>query len=416
MIIKHGERTIRKACTGCGRKDLYWGHDTSVPNSTDPKARTCDKCRNEHGELSNVWVLIENDGERKHVCVKATNPATNQPYAPITDDAPRNPFTIEPASAAPKPDAVPAATVPTTVPDSALAAMQALLAALGPKVDRAEVEAIVKEAMADIVMPTRTVIQRVNGETTVIEGSHDRLRWIVKGLTARSHIMMVGPAGTGKSHLAEQAAEALGYGDRYGCISLSPTTPNSQILGYMDATGRYVESLYYKIYKDGGVFNFDEIDNSNPSTLAVINSGLSNGQMAFPCGMVKRHEEFRCVATANTYGRGADRQYVGRQQLDAATLDRFKVIEIPVDEALELQLCMATGLDHVRVSEVLAYVRKLRKSAERQKMLVMITPRASMGICRDLFVEDSAEDWTMAVEGWIFQGMTAGDRSKLGAY
>src|SRR5690606_16360641 len=34
---------------------------------------------------------------------------------------------------------------------------------------------------------------------------------------------------------------------------------------------------------------------------------------------------------ANTYGRGNDRLYVGRNQLDEATLDRFRIGTIPMD-------------------------------------------------------------------------------------
>jgi cobaltochelatase CobS len=40
------------------------------------------------------------------------------------------------------------------------------------------------------------------------------------------------------------------------------------------------------------------------------------------------------VATANTFGTGADRVYVGSLQIDGATLDRFAFLEWPYDEGL----------------------------------------------------------------------------------
>jgi hypothetical protein len=48
-----------------------------------------------------------------------------------------------------------------------------------------------------------------------------------------------------------------------------------------------------------------------------------------------------CIAAANTFGRGADRQYVGRSELDESTLDRFRIGTVPMDydERLERQLC-----------------------------------------------------------------------------
>lgn len=430
VLIKLSKRTAREGCRTCGRTGLYYFRDATTGNSVQVEAndvsralssgesidserltlhRMSGKCRDANGNApaaSESSASVPADSDRP-------SPFGSKPPAPYGTDSEEQTANRQGGAETPIPAAVPAATLP--VPPGAgadlMAALQVLMSAMAPKVDAAEVEAIVKRELAGVVFPTRVVVEKPNGERKEVDGAHARLSWVIKALSAKSHVMMVGPAGTGKSHIAESAADALGL--EYGVISLSPTTPNSQILGYMSATGDYVRSLFRERYEHGGVFNFDEIDNSNPSTLAVINSGLSNGRMAFPDGMVKRHDDFRCVATANTYGRGADRQYVGRQQLDAATLDRFKIIDVPVDEVLEERLCLATGLGAARVTEVLAHTRKLRKSAEKQKMRVMISPRASIGICKDLFVEDTPEDWTMAVEGWVFKGMSDQDRSKL---
>ena len=113
----------------------------------------------------------------------------------------------------------------------------------------------------------------------------------------------------------------------------------------------------------------------------MINAALANGHMAFPDGMVKRHADFRCVASANTYGNGPDRAYVGRQAMDMATKDRFEIVDIPVDEALEESLCMATGLDESIVKQVLAYVRYLRRQAESYKLPLSFSPRRSDSAC-----------------------------------
>jgi cobaltochelatase CobS len=89
----------------------------------------------------------------------------------------------------------------------------------------------------------------------------------------------------------------------------------------------------------------------------------------------------RCAASANTYGRGPDRAYVGRQQIDAATLDRFVMVTVDVDEALEQSVCLGTGLDGTRVKQVLAYVRHLRTKALDYKLPLTFGPRTSHGIC-----------------------------------
>jgi len=132
--------------------------------------------------------------------------------------------------------------------------------------------------------------------------------------------------------------------------------------------------------------------------------------MAFPDKMVERHKNFRCVASANTYGRGADRAYVGRQQIDAATLDRFTIETIEIDEALETDLCLATGLDNDRVTHVLSTVRKYRKNAANKKMTTVISPRASIGMCRLL---QAGKTWEDALEARVRRGMSDADWAKL---
>lgn len=386
MIIKHSQRTVRRGCKKCGDKDLYWGHDTSVAD------KYCDQCGTD-----GKFVLINRDGELHSLTCKGRgNESIEQ-----GDPEPEEEVTVI--------EQAPAPTVQASPPD-AFAAFQALMSSLAPKVDRADVEAMIRAELDAVVFPTRTVVQRASGEVREITGAHERLGDVITDLLAGMHVMMVGPAGTGKSTIAESAAEALGL--EFYAISCSPMMPASQLLGYMDANGNYVRSLYREAYEHGGLFLFDEIDNSHPSVLAVMNQSLANGHMAFPDGMVKRHDDFRCVAAANTYGRGADRQYVGRQAMDAATLDRFAVETILVDEALETELCKATGLDGSRVAEVLAYVRKLRASAERQGMRVIVSPRASIGMCRLL---DAGKEWTAAAEAVIFKGLSAQDKTKLGA-
>src|SRR5262249_7314263 len=140
------------------------------------------------------------------------------------------------------------------------------------------------------------------------------------------------------------------------------------------------------------------------------NAALANGQMAFPDGMVKRNADFLAVASANTYGRGPDRKYVGRQAIDMATLDRFAVEYVDVDEGLEHVLCLASGLDADRVEKVLAYVRAIRSNVETHKMSVVISPRASVGMCRLMHAGRTVTD---AINIRVRKGMSDQDWAKV---
>jgi len=167
-----------------------------------------------------------------------------------------------------------------------------------------------------------------------LEGiQHNQFENLLKVISTGQAAFLVGPAGTGKSHAAETVADSLDLD--FHAISVGSQTSKSDLLGYMTATGDYIRTQFREAYEHGGIFLLDEADAGNSNVLILLNSGLSNGQMAFPDGMVKAHEDFRMIATANTYGYGASRQYVGRNQLDAATLDRFVVLDWDIDEKLE---------------------------------------------------------------------------------
>ena len=116
----------------------------------------------------------------------------------------------------------------------------------------------------------------------------------------------------------------------------------SQILGRLVPAGEngqfvFLSTQFLDAYENGGVFLFDEIDAADPNVLLVINSALANGHLSVPSRHEKptaaRHPDFICIAAANTFGHGADRQYVGRNQLDESTLDRFRIGTVPMDYA-----------------------------------------------------------------------------------
>jgi MoxR-like ATPase len=86
--------------------------------------------------------------------------------------------------------------------------------------------------------------------------------------------------------------------------------------------------------------------------------------------MIKRHPDFICIAAGNTYGTGADRQYVGRNQLDGATLDRFVFLDWDYDEDLELEIAPdRTWTQHVQ---------SVRKAVQKLKVRHIVSMRASI--------------------------------------
>lgn len=216
------------------------------------------------------------------------------------------------------------------------------------------------------------------------------------------HQMLVGPAGGGKTTCCEKVAEILKL--QFYPMSVGPQTTKSDLLGFIDAGGNYHTTPLRDAFEKGGLLLLDEVDAANAGVLTIINSLLANGYCSFPDGVKKRHDDFRCICACNTYGRGADRQYVGRNQLDAATLDRFAVVDFDYDEGLE----RAIAGNNTWVEKVQLY----RKRANDLKMRVVISPRASIFGAK-LLASGMKEE--LVEELVLWKGVAAEIRSKITA-
>lgn len=273
---------------------------------------------------------------------------------------------VEEESTTPAPQASQQPAMPQNV-DAGLAALRALLG--GGGIDENRVRDIVRNELPNLIPVTR--IEIVTPTETKSHGPaahHKQLPQLIRALSAGLHVALVGPAGSGKTTAAEQAAKIVE--SRFflqGAIQGA-----HELLGYKDAHGVYHRTPMRESLEHGGVLCMDELDAGDAAGLLVANSATANGCMPFPDSIlpVSVHAGFRVVACMNTFGNGADRLYVGRNQMDAATLDRFVFINWHYDETLERTIA---GND-----EWTARVQSLRAGAAKEKARVVISPRASI--------------------------------------
>ena len=229
----------------------------------------------------------------------------------------------------------------------------------------------------DNLRPQVTNITIANKPTVQIQGVlHNRFTDILHTVGAGVHAYLVGSAGTGKSTIGKQVADSLAV--PFASKSVSGQTPESALVGYMAGGGNYVGTEFRRIFEFGGVFLLDEVDNGNPNVLNVLNSALANDSMAFADGMVSRHKDFVAIATANTYGNGATAEYVGRNPIDKAFLNRFATIDIDIDENVEDAMLKSVGLS-LDVSRLwITAIRKARANVFSAGLRVLVTPRNTL--------------------------------------
>jgi cobaltochelatase CobS len=252
-----------------------------------------------------------------------------------------------------------------------------------------------------------TVIKVGDLPPVELEGQpHSALERVLKLVAAgvsKRNVMLVGPAGCGKTTLGSQVAEVLKL--RFAAISCSPGMSESKLLGRVvpnvsSGEEKYHESPIVKAYVDGGVILLDEMDNADPSILLVLNMFLDNGHVVLPNGeLAIRHKSTVVIASANTYGHGADRIYVGRSALDGATLDRFRgaTLNLDYDTKLEAHLCPEKNIrDEVYRIRSKVAAAKLRRIVSTRFLMDMRKLVLGVGDSMQEAVRACTTDWTEA--------------------
>jgi cobaltochelatase CobS len=281
------------------------------------------------------------------------------------------------AAMTPPPPAYVPPAVPTPPANDMAAQLATLLAGIaGQSLNADAIGRIVDErinAALSAVPAVRFEVKGYDGQVRNLDGhKHPKFALLLKAATARMangyapNIWIAGPAGSGKTHGGHMLADAFGADFHLnGAISMP-----HELLGFIDAGGKYHSTPFRQAYEHGGVYMFDEVDGSDNAALLALNAALANGHCAFPDQSVTRHKDCVILASANTWGLGATAEYVGRSKIDAAFMSRFPVrVSWEYDNALE-----------VAISGNASFARRVIAARERARaagLKVLIDPRAS---------------------------------------
>lgn len=157
----------------------------------------------------------------------------------------------------------------------------------------------------------------------------------------------------------------------YLCISCGIGTSSTEFIGYKYPNREGTKFAEY--YAKPSIILLDEFTALDPAVAQICNAALANDEIETTTGTVYRHPECIIVATSNTYGNGASRQYVANNQLDASTIDRFVggIIEVNYSETFESKYD----------KEVVDYVHSLRNIIKSYELRRVASTRMIQAGC-----------------------------------
>jgi len=149
-------------------------------------------------------------------------------------------------------------------------------------------------------------------------------------------LWLSGPTGCGKSSIVEQVANRFNW-PLMKVTAFPEMDISSQIGGLRivtdpmtgDTQTVYVHGPLAMAYKYGMVYLLDEYDQLESSCANAFNTVLEGGNLIIPetNEVIKKHENFRFVATANSIGQGDNTGvYGGVKMQNTANLDRYMFV------------------------------------------------------------------------------------------
>ena len=237
------------------------------------------------------------------------------------------------------------------------------------------------------------------------------LKWkyLIRSAVRGKNIMMVGPAGCGKTLAAKALVNGLDRPDFY--FNLGATQdPRATLIGNVqfdkEKGTHFSESLFVKaIQTPNAVILMDELSRAHPDAWNILMTVLDYGQRYLRLDESEGQETIKVadgvtfIATANI-----GNEYTSTRVMDKALVDRFTIIEVDLlgkDEESDLLQSLYPKVDSKVLDNVAEICSNTRIEAANE------TGRIETGVSTRTAVE---------IAGLLYDGFTLGEAAEITIY
>lgn len=246
--------------------------------------------------------------------------------------------------------------------------------------------------------PQQLIVQHVAPPaSTFIKPSYwDRLVRYLNPQRPRPAIALVGPTGNGKTTTAEAVLTALQY--RYIVIDCNAQMEPVDLIGGMSFE-RKTDGSAGEVWRDGPVTRafregqavlFNEFDTLSARTALCLQSAFQDvgsdgtGRYITLSGNPTEDRVMPAgacplILTMNTFGTGPTAEFVGRNALDMASMDRISII--PTGYENERDILLARGYGENIVNNTVRWAQAARNAVERNGIKAFVSLRLLLRVC-----------------------------------
>ena len=240
-----------------------------------------------------------------------------------------------------------------------------------------------------------------------LEMSDVKWKYLVRSTVRGKNIMMVGPAGCGKTQAAKSLPEATDKPFFYFNLG-STQDPRAALIGnthFKKGETLFDKSPFVKALETpNAIILLDELSRAHPEAWNILMTVLDEEQRylrldeSIDSPIIKVAEGVCFIATANI-----GTEYTSSRVLDRALMDRFEIIEVDILNMHQEQLLLQKrfpSLDASLIESVADIADTTRKEwrSEEGKLSTMVSTRMTVRLC-DLLVDgfDLAEATQVAI-------------------